>query len=213
MEGPHLDAIRRSYDAVATEYTRRIAGELDGKPLDRALLDAFAEQVRPLGRACDLGCGPGHVGGYLAGRGLDVIGIDLSPALIEEARRLFPSLRFEVGDMLALPLANGSLGGVAAFYSLIHLSPEDRPRAIDEIRRVLVPRGLLLLAFHVGSETVHLDDWWGNAVSLDFHLLDPVEARRELEAAGFTVEATMTRAPYDGVEYASQRAYILARRT
>ncbi len=128
------DALRRSYDAVAAEYTRRFAGELAGKPLDRALLDAFAEQVRPLGPACDLGCGPGHVGGYLAGRGLDVMGIDLSPAMVAEARRLFPALRFEVANMLALPLANESLGGVAALYSLIHLPPEELRRALRSER-------------------------------------------------------------------------------
>ena len=207
------DALRRSYDTVAAEYTRRIAGELAGKPLDRALLDAFAEQVRSLGRACDLGCGPGHVASYLAGRGLDVLGIDLSPALVEEARRLFPALPFEVANLLALPLADGSLGGVAAFYSLIHLDPDEWPRALAEIRRVLVPHGLLLVAFHAGRETIHLDEWWGYPVSLDFHFLDPVEVRERLEAAGFTVEATLIRAPYEGVEHASQRAYLLARRS
>lgn len=206
------EAVRRSYDAVAAEYARRIAGELAGKPLDRALLDAFAEQVRALGPVCDLGCGPGHVGGYLAGRGLDVIGIDLSPALIAEARRLFPALRFQVADLLALPLADGALGGVAAFYSLIHLPPGDLPRALAEIRRVLAPRGLLLLGFHAGAETIHLDQWWGQAVSLDFHFLDPAGMRRLLEDAEFTVEATVSRAPYAGVEHPSQRAYLLARR-
>lgn len=207
------DALRRSCDAVAGEYTRRIAGELGGKPLDRALLDAFAEIVRPLGRACDLGCGPGHVGAYLAVRGVDVVGIDLSPGLIGEARRLFPALEFHVGDMLALPLADGSVGGVAAFYSLIHLAPDDRLPALAEIRRVLVPRGLVLLAFHAGKETIHLDEWWGHAVSLDFHSLDPAEVRQQLELTGFAVEATMLRAPHEGVEALSQRAYLLARRT
>ena len=207
------EALRRSYDTVAAEYTRRIAGELSGKPLDRALLDAFAERVRPLGRACDLGCGPGHVAGYLAERGVEVFGIDLSPGLVEEGRRLFPALEFNVGNMLALPLGNGSLGGVAAFYSLIHLSADERLQVLAEIRRVLVPRGLLLVAFHVGRETIHFEEWWGHAVSLDFHFLDPVKIRQDLEATGFSVEATTIREPYDGVEHPSQRAYLLARRT
>lgn len=212
MDDSRLDAIRRSYDTVAADYARRFAGELAGKPLDRALLDAFGEQVRPLGPVCDLGCGCGHVGAHLASRGLDLVGVDLSPGLVEEARRLFPALRFEVGDLLDLPLADGSMGGVAAFYSLIHLPPEDRPRALAEIRRVLVPRGLLLAAFHVGTEVMRIDDWLGHAVSLDFHFLDPGVIRAELEAAGFGVEATTIRAPYEGVEYPSLRAYVLARR-
>ncbi len=206
------DDLRSSYDAVAREYACRIAGELAGKPVDRALLDCFAELVRPLGRACDLGCGPGHVGAYLAQRGLDVLGIDLSPGLVQEAHRLFPTLPVQVGDMRALPLAGRSLGGIAAFYSIIHLAPQQRPQALAEIQRVLVPRGVLFVAFHVGTENIHLDEWWGHRVSLDFHFFDPVEFRRELEAAGFTVEATTLRAPYIGIEHASQRAYVLARR-
>ena len=76
---------------------------------------------------------------------------------------------------------------------------------------MLIPRGLLLLAFHAGRETVHLDDWWGQPVALDFHFLDPGEVRKQLEAAGFTVEASLLREPYEGVEHASQRAYLLAR--
>ena len=93
------DDVRASYDRVAAEYAERIAGELDGKPFDRALLDRFAALVRPLGPACDLGCGPGHVAAYLHDRGLDVFGIDLSPAMVDEARRLNPGLRFEAGTM------------------------------------------------------------------------------------------------------------------
>jgi SAM-dependent methyltransferase len=212
MDGSRIAEVRRSYDAVADEYARRIAGELAGKPLDRALLDAFAGEVRPLGTCCDVGCGPAHVTDHLQKRGLDVVGVDLSPALLAEARRLFPTLRLAVADMRALPLASASLGGVAAFYSLIHLTRDDRRAAIAELRRVLVARGLLLVAFHVGAETVHLDEWWGRAVHLDFRFLDPAEVRAELEAAGFTVEATVIRAPYRAVEHPSERAILLARR-
>jgi SAM-dependent methyltransferase len=212
MDRSRMAEVRRSYDAVADEYARRIAGELAGKPLDRALLDAFAVEVRPLGTCCDLGCGPGHVGDHLQRRGLDVVGVDLSPALLAEARRLFPGLRLAVADMRALPLADASVGGVAAFYSLIHLGHDDRRAVIAEIRRVLVARGLLLVAFHVGTETVHLDEWWGRAVNLDFRFLDPAEVRDDLEAGGFSVEATTIRAPYRAVEHPSERAVLLARR-
>lgn len=207
-----MDDVRRSYDAVAAEYARRISGELDGKPLDRALLDAFAEQAAPLGPVGDLGCGPAHVGAYLAGRGCRVVGVDLSPGLLAEGRRRFPALPLAAGDLRALPLRDGALGGAAALYTLIHLAAADWPVALAELRRVLAPGGLLLAAVHCGSETVHLDDWWGQAVSVDFHFLEPAELQRRVEVAGFAVEALLTRAPYPGVEHASRRAYLLARR-
>jgi len=206
------DDLRRDYDAVAGEYARRIAGELDGKPLDRALLEAFAEQVRAHGPVADLGCGPGHVGAWLAARVLEVTGVDLSPALLEEGRRRFPAVRFTEGDLLSLPLADASQGGAVAFYSLIHLAPEEWPRALAEVRRVLRPGGRLLVAFHVGAETLHLDEWWGVPVSVDFRLLDPAWVQGQLEVAKFIVEVTTRRVPYPEVEHPSERAYLLARR-
>ena len=82
---------RASYDLVADEYGRRIFDELQHKPLDRQLLDRFAESVRDVGPACDMGCGPGHVARYLHERGVRVCGVDLSPAMVEQARRLTPA--------------------------------------------------------------------------------------------------------------------------
>ena len=67
-----------SYDAVADEYVRRNFDELKDKPLDRDLLDRFADRVRGLGPACDLGCGPGQVARYLHERGVAACGVDLS---------------------------------------------------------------------------------------------------------------------------------------
>jgi ubiquinone/menaquinone biosynthesis C-methylase UbiE len=102
------DAVRASYDAVADEYEKQIAGELAGKPLDRALLAAFAQMVPrglPVG---DVGCGPGHVAGHLAELGCDMVGIDLSPAMIDIARRRYPQLGFQAASMLELPVADGA---------------------------------------------------------------------------------------------------------
>src|SRR5581483_9633532 len=118
-------------------------GELADKPLDRALLDRFAERVRGAGLACDLGCGPGQVARYLHERGAAVIGIDLAPGMVAEARRLNPGITFEVGSMLALDVPDGAWAGIAAFYSIIHIPREDRPRALRELRRVLQPGGVL----------------------------------------------------------------------
>ena len=119
---------RSTYDTVADEYVRRIFDELKDKPLDRQLLDRFAAGVRNVGPACDLGCGPGHVARYLHEQGVQVCGIDLSPVMVEQARRLTPAVEFRQGDLSALDVADGAWAGVAAFYSLIHIPNSDLPQ-------------------------------------------------------------------------------------
>lgn len=211
MASDHLNPCQTSYDAVADEYVRRIFDELAHKPLDRELLDRFAASVRDVGPACDLGCGPGQVARYLHERGVQMCGVDLSPAMVERARQLTPGVEFRQGDMLALDIPNKSWAGIAAFYSIIHIPRADLPRAFVEMHRVLRPGGLLLVAFHIGDETLHLDEWWGHSVSVNFHLLRPDEIASHLRAAGFEVEDIIEREPYPEVEHPSRRAYIFAR--
>jgi trans-aconitate methyltransferase len=162
-----------SYDAVADEYTRRIANELEHKPFDRDLLDRFARELAGRGPVCDLGCGPGHVTRYLHERGVDVFGLDLSPAMVAEAQRLNPAIPFQQGDMHALDAPDAAWAGIAALYSLIHIPRAEQVGVLRELRRVLMPGGPLLLSFHIGSEVRHLDDWWGRPVSVDFIFFEP----------------------------------------
>jgi SAM-dependent methyltransferase len=212
MNESNRTGTQHSYDKVAYEYATRIYGELEHKPLDRELLDRFADRVRGMGLACDLGCGPGHVARYLHERGVDVLGIDLSPGMVQQARKLNPSITFEQADMRALPASDGAWAGVAAFYSLIHIPPAELAGVLGEIRRVLKPGGRLLAAFHIGDETVHLDEWWGQKVSVDFHFFRPDEFACQLRNAGFEVEEVIEREPYPDVEHPSRRAYIFASR-
>ncbi len=194
------------YDRVARAYAEKFFTELEQKPFDRELLDRFAADVRGRGRVCDLGCGPGHVGRYLAGRGSDVFGIDLSPRMVALARELNPGMSVEQGDMRALPLPDGALAGVVAFYSLIHLERGAAPKALAEIARVLAPGGVALLAFHGGEGEVHAEDWFGQGVSVDATLFEPDEMARLMEGAGLAVAEVRTRPPYD-FEYPSLRVY------
>jgi SAM-dependent methyltransferase len=204
--------VQGSYDRVADEYARRIFGELEHKPLDRQLLDRFVARVRGLGTACDLGCGPGHVTRYLHECGVQVIGVDLSPVMVELARRLNPGIEFRQGDMLSLDIGEGVWGGIAAFYSIIHIPRTEIAVALAEMKRVLRPGGLLLLAFHVGDEAVHMDEWWGQRVSLSFLFFRPKEIADSLRAAGFEIEEIVEREPYPDVEHQSRRAYIYAKK-
>lgn len=204
---------RASYDTLAAEYAARIYGELSGKPFDREWLEHFAERVRSLGPVCDLGCGPGHIGGYLQEHGARAVGLDLSLANLRQARRLNPSLGLVQGDMLALPFAGESLGGIAAFYSIIHLDRSEVSGALREMRRALRSGGWLLLAFHVGTETLHESDLWGYVVDFDATLFTVQEIVQQLKKAGLLVEQAVEREPYaPEVEYQSRRGYVLARR-
>src|SRR5262249_31601680 len=141
-----------------------------------------------------------------------VIGIDLSAGMVETARRLCPGPEYRVGTMLALDLPDGCLGGAIAFYSIIHLTPDQLPAAFAELRRALSPEGAALLAFHTptGSQVVPLAPWWALPVSLDFHFHPPDAVRRLLEEAGLTVEWDLRRQPTAG-EVETQRCYLLAR--
>jgi SAM-dependent methyltransferase len=207
------DNTQASYDTVADEYARRIANELEHKPFDRDLLDRFAQEVAGRGPVCDLGCGPGHVTRYLHERGVNIFGLDLSPAMVTEAQRLNPGIEFHQGDMHALDAPDAAWAGIAALYSLIHIPRAEQPDVLRELRRVLMPGGLLLLSFHIGGEVRHLDEWWGRLVSVDFYFFEPAEMSGYLQAAGFTIIETLLRPPYPVVEAQTERAYLLARKT
>ena len=202
---------RESYDELAATYTERIFTELAGKPLDRHLLNRLAEDVRGHGLVADLGCGPGHVARYLHDQGVRMRGIDLSPRMIDSARQRSPDIEFRVGDMRALDLPDGALAGIVAFYSLIHIGEPEMGATLRELRRVLAPGGLLLVAFHIGEETVHRDELWGHTVSLDFRFLMPSPMVAHLIEAGFLVLERVEREPYPEVEHPSRRCYLLAR--
>ena len=194
----HLDATRRGYDAVAEQYAELFRTGLDDSPLSRALLVGFAEMVRrdlPDGQVLEVGSGPGAVSAHLHQLGLDVRGIDLSPAMVDVARRDHPGVGFDVGHMGALDRADGSLAGLVCWYSLIHVPAHQRQAVLDEFHRVLRPGGYALIAFQVGDDTLHLDEAFGQVISLDFHRLQPDAVVEMLGRAGFELTARVVKAP------------------
>lgn len=204
-------SVRRSYDTVADEYAASFRDELAGKPIDRALLECLAEQAEDGAPIADVGCGPGHVAAWIAGRGVAAVGIDVSPGMLAVGRRDYPNVEFREGDFLELPAAGGEFGAVIAFYSIIHLDPDELSRAFGEIHRVLRPRGLFLVSFHIGSEVRHLDNWLGHAVDVHFRFFEPPAIAEAIERAGFCAEMRLERVSYPG-EVETRRAYLLARR-
>lgn len=172
------------YDRIADLYAEAYADDLGRAPFDQALLNRFAESVH--GPVCDLGCGPGYVAAYLRLRGVQVFGIDLSPRMIDLARRRYPAIPFQVGDMRALDLPAGSLGGIVAFYSLIHLRRDAVVPVLRDMARVLGKNGRLLVGCHLGQQDLHVDERFGQSVSLDATLFEPAELAEYLTEAGFT---------------------------
>ncbi len=209
--------VRTTYDRVSGAYDEQLRDELSAKPLDRALLDALIEMVGD-GTIADVGCGPGHVTRYLAHRHPDVVGIDLSPAMIDTARGHGPDISFIVGSMLDLPAAADEWAGAIALYSIIHLTPGQRLRAFGELARCVRTGGWLLVAFHLDSaehavgESHHLTTWFDQPVDIDAHFLDPDRVSRDIERSGFAVTATLVREPVPGAEYPSRRCSLLAQR-
>ena len=206
-----LSSTRQSYDTDASGYTQKVRGLLDGQPYLRASLALFAELVHGAegGPVADVGCGPGYVTGHLHDAGLDVFGIDLSPEMIAIARRDYPRLRFEVGTMTDLDLADDSVVGIVAFWSVIHVPDHAVPGVFEQFRRVLQAQGLLLVGFHVGDQTEHTSEGYtGRPINIDSYHRRPSTMTNWLRDAGFTIEAETVIGPDEAVP----GAVIFARR-
>ena len=196
-----MNEVAEAYGARAAEYVE-LLGSVDAMhPSDRELIGTWGDQL--VGPAIDAGCGPGHWTDFLARRGVDIRGVDLTPAFVEHARRRYPELRFATGSVDALDASDASLGGVLAWYSLIHHAPDAMGSALDEIARVLRPGGLLLIGFFVGSAV----DEFEHAVTTAYRW--PVaDLGERLRASGFEIVESHTRT---GVGYRPHGA-IVARR-
>ncbi|MDX3195949.1 class I SAM-dependent methyltransferase [Streptomyces sp. MN03-5084-2B] len=189
-----------SYDTVASSYAEFVSDALEKEPYLKAALTLFAAQVG--GPAVDVGCGPGHFTAYLASLGVDASGVDLSPGMIDLARRSHPELRFEVGSMTDLPLPDASVAGVLASWSLIHVPDEAVPAALGHFHRVLRPGGLLAIGYHVGVGTRLKTQGYGHPMRVHVHLRQPWWLARRVRDAGFTIEAEWALDPGNPVSQA-----------
>ena len=211
--GSAADVVR-AWDARADRYLELFRHEFDGKPFDRELLDAFARRMPRGGRVVDAGCGPcGHVTAFLAARGLDVLGIDLSPRCVELARAEQPACRFEVMDQRAIDpdRIGGALDGLVSYYSL-----HDQPRAglADTFAAwagVIRPGGRLLVVAKEGTSDGVIDDPLGSGIRVYWAEFTEAELVAAAQAAGFRIDDIAAREAYDD-EIQTRRLFIAATR-
>jgi uncharacterized protein YceH (UPF0502 family) len=204
--------VRASYDEVAADYADALADELAGLPFERWLLDRVVAHAAG-GPVVEVGSGPGHVTAYLAEGGAAASGIDLSPAMVDEARRRFPDVDFQVGDLrrLSRPATSAAWSAVLAWYSLIYLAASELPAAIAALVRPLAPGGWLVLAFHAGDEVRHVDEWFGHEVDLDIVQHEPGFIMGIVESAGLVDVEWYRRGPLAARGETSERLYVIGR--
>ncbi|PRB18449.1 trans-aconitate 2-methyltransferase [Microbacterium sp. MYb62] len=150
VDGAGSRRIRDGYAARAVEYTELFGDISQMDAIDRQRITLWADGVD--GRILDAGCGPGHWTAFLADRGHEVEGVDLVPAFISTATTRFPHVPYRVASVTDADIAPGSLGGVLAWYSLIHASPAELPSLLTAARRALRAGGGLLVGFFEGVD-------------------------------------------------------------
>jgi len=197
-----LDEVRDSYDRVADNYVELIAttglGDIRRQPWPKACMDVFADAVAGLGPVLDVGCGSGTVTAYLRERGVDASGVDLSPRMIEHARRLHPECEFAVRSATELDLEPGSLAGVLGWWSLFNLPRQILPQVLASFREALVPGGQVMVATHVGDHEVRRTEAYGGVpVAWTTYQWRPGQLATLMERAGLRVLAEL-RLPAEG---------------
>jgi ubiquinone/menaquinone biosynthesis C-methylase UbiE len=203
--------VRTSYDTVATSYADRMRDVLAADVYLSSVLALFADRVRAVGGGpvVDVGCGPGHVTARLNELGVDAFGIDISPGMVDLARRDHPDLRFEVGSMTDLDLPDTSVAGLVAWWSLIHVPDDEVPTVCRQFHRVVRPGGPLQIGFHVGDESVlKTQGYGGHPMKVHVHRRPPARVAAWLRDAGFEVEAQVLL----DAEAKVPQAVVLARR-
>jgi uncharacterized protein len=204
------EQVRTAYTAVSSAYADHLVDELEDLPFESWLLRRVVDLAgdHPV---VEVGCGPGHVTHFLAQAGAQATGMDLTPAMVEEARRRFPDGTYQVGDLRQLmrPPDDAGWGAVLAWYSLIHLAPSELPDAVGALTRPLLPGGWLVVGAHAGREVRHLDSWLDVEVDLDLVMHDPQEIVVAMEKAGLVDVEWYLRGPLH--RETTERVYVFAR--
>lgn len=209
-----LSALRAAYDLISTTYAELLPDTSFEAPVDLGMLAEFAERLGPDPRVLDAGCGTGRTIPYLASLGVvDVVGTDLSPAMVERAQAAHPALTFAAAPLAAQPFDDGGFDGVLAWYSIIHTHPDDLGAVAREFRRVLRADGVALLGFQVGSGDRTSTRAYGHDLEFSARLHEPAEVAAVFAAEGFVVDSVLRRGPRRNLAFEKHpQGFVLVRR-
>ena len=182
------------------------------KPKDQEILHRFSIEIGDKKPVWDFGCGPGQTTKYLKDLGIEISGLDLSEKILEQARTIHPEIHFRKGNILELEFENDSVAGFVAFYAIVHFTEAQVGIAFREVCRVLQPGGIFLFTYHIGEGTIHLDEFHGKKVDIDFMFFTTDFIFSCLQDSGFEKIEIIEREPYPAGEYESRRAYVFATR-
>lgn len=174
-----MERVRRAYGARAEEYIQLFGSTDQVHPDDLALI-ARHLSIRP-GIVLDVGCGPGHLTAHVRSLEVDASGIDLVPEFLDHARTSYPGGRYMLGSMHRLPVRDRSVAGMLAWYSLVHVPPDELDGVLAELRRAMVPTGTLVAGFFDGDEVAAFEH---KVVEAYYWPVDEFSDR--LRRAGFT---------------------------
>lgn len=205
-----MNKIEAVYDKVAKEYAESFSGEHEKKPKDQEILKRFSLEIGDRKPVWDFGCGPGQTTEYLKNLGIEISGLDLSEKILEQARTIHPGIHFRKGNILELEFEDDSIAGAVAFYAIVHFTEEQVETVCREVFRILQPGGIFLFTYHIGEETIHLDEFLGKKIDIDFMFFTSDFISSRLKKSGFEKIEIIERDPYPGVEYESRRAYVFA---
>lgn len=178
--------VREAYAARASEYVSLFGSIDDAAKQDREYVLAWARDIER--RIIDVGCGPGQWTNYLCANGVDVEGVDPVSEFVDVARQRYPDVDFRIGRADRLGVEDASLGGVLAWYSLIHIDPDQIGVVLTEFARCIGPGCGLAIGFFEGPELAAFD----HAVTTAYFW--PVDVlSSHVERAGFVITDAQTR--------------------
>ncbi len=208
-------SIAKAYDRTADDYAAAFLNELDKKPFDQILLKWFASQIPKDETILEIGAGPGEVSGYLGSLGVKCLGTDISPRMIENAKKYFPQLQFEVQDFFHLSYNDSSFYGVIGFYAIVNLTLEEIKLMLAEIKRVLRDCGIFIFSFHIyeNEEIIEAENFLNHEGNkLTFYFLKVDDIKKLVEGLNYNIQDIIIRYPYKDAEYQSKRAYFVVKK-
>ncbi len=194
-----MENIADAYGSPSKQVEHILGKTVSPDDPDRWIIEPWAKTVH--GSILDVGAGTGRWTGHLTYLGYDVTGLEPAERLVTLARRAHPAGQFCVGSIADLTDTTCRWAGILAWYSVIHMGPDELEVAMSTLRKALVDDGTLLLSFFTGPRLESFDH--PVAPAYRWPLADMAQA---LKAAGFHILAQHRNA-------STPHAYVIARTT